>query len=573
MIKIPGTDEGLPGDRADDLRGHATSTSRCCSASRHTRRSPRPTSAGCERRHEEGKSLDVHSVASFFVSRVDTEVDKRLEELGATTSCWARPAWPTRAPPTSASRRSSTASASPTLRAAGAPCSARCGRRPASRTPSTPTRCTSTGSIGAGDRQHDADGDAAGGRPSAPRSAARPPTRTRRADLAGARRRRHRHRRRHRQAAARRRRRVRHADGEAARRHRVQARGDRHRPPGDDRGVAARRARAGDRARASDAPPTSDVARRIWRKDDTLWGAGGHAGGRQPARLADDQRDACARRPTTSMAFAAQAVADGLTDGVLLGMGGSSLAPEVLRRSFGDQAGRAAPARARLDRRRRGARTSRTRSTPTQTLFLVSTQVRRDDRDAVAVRALLGAAGRDGAHFVAITDPGSRAGGRSPPSTASARVFLNDPDIGGRYSALSYFGLVPAALMGADVERAARRRRRRPSRRAAHYDDARRNSGPVARAARSASWRCRPRQADVRRRRRRSRRFGLWVEQLVAESTGKQGKGIAARRRRAARRAGRLRRRPRLRPPARRGRPDDDDEARRGAAPTPASRC
>ena len=105
----------------------STSTSRCCSASTRTARSPRRTSAGMERRKAEGKSLDVHSVASFFVSRVDTEVDKRLDKLGGTTTSRASPAWPTRATPTSSS---STSSSRGWTRSA-ARRSARCGRRPA----------------------------------------------------------------------------------------------------------------------------------------------------------------------------------------------------------------------------------------------------------------------------------------------------------------------------------------------------------------------------------------------------------------------------------------------------------
>jgi transaldolase len=80
MIKIPGTEEGVPAIEEAIAEG-STSTSRCCSRSSPTRRS-----RGLHPRHgaaqEAGESLDVHSVASFFVSRVDTEVDKRLAELG-----------------------------------------------------------------------------------------------------------------------------------------------------------------------------------------------------------------------------------------------------------------------------------------------------------------------------------------------------------------------------------------------------------------------------------------------------------------------------------------------------------
>ena len=93
-----------------------------------------------------------------------------------------------------------------------------------------------------------------------------------------------------------------------------------------------------------------------------------------------------------------------------------------------------------------------------RTLFLVSSKSGGTIETLSHVQALLGAQAGDGEHFVAITDPGLGL------ATLAAehgfrRVFLNDPDIGGRYSALSYFGLVPAALMGADVEALLRRRR------------------------------------------------------------------------------------------------------------------
>ena len=141
-------------------------------------------------------------------------------------------------------------------------------------------------------------------------------------------------------------------------------------------------------------------------------------------------------------------------------MGGSSLAPEVIRLSFGDQDGwsrrctcSTRPTRARSAR---SSDRDRPRHDPVPRLD----QVGRDDRDAVAVQVLLGAAAR-----------GPRSSSRSPTRAPASRTlasehgfrrtFLNDPDIGGRYSALSYFGLVPAALMGADVARPPRPRRRR----------------------------------------------------------------------------------------------------------------
>ncbi|MDP9384761.1 MAG: bifunctional transaldolase/phosoglucose isomerase, partial [Actinomycetota bacterium] len=192
----------------------------------------------------------------------------------------------------------------------------------------------------------------------------------------------------------------------------------------------------------------ADVARRIWRKDATLWAPEGTpeiANRLGWLTIADKMlEDADALRE-----FAAECRADGLTDCVLLGMGGSSLAPEVFRLSYGEEAG--------------GLRLHVLDSTePLQiaavteaidldsTLFLVSTK----SGGTIETRTLFEhfhGLEPDGAHFAAITDPGSSllelAG-----EHGFRRAFVNDPDIGGRYSALSYFGLVPAALAGIDID-------------------------------------------------------------------------------------------------------------------------
>ena len=218
-------------------------------------------------------------------------------------------------------------------------------------------------------------------------------------------------------------------------------------------------------------------------------------------------------------------------------MGGSSLAPEVFRR---------------VVRRRTRAACACTCSTP-PTPTRCATSRRASTRHARSSSSRRSPAGRSrrcrsSEHFWAQAArrralrrdhrPGLARSRRSPSERGFRRTFLNDPDIGGRYSALSYFGLVPAALMGADVARrcstarAGRRagvQRLRPS-----QGNCGLWLGVHARRARAAG----PRQADVRRRTSRCASFGLWVEQLVAESTGQAGQGHPARRRRAARRAG-----------------------------------
>jgi transaldolase/glucose-6-phosphate isomerase len=142
---------------------------------------------------------------------------------------------------------------------------------------------------------------------------------------------------------------------------------------------------------------------------------------------------------------------------LLLGMGGSSLAPEVFSKVFGGEKANL-PRLAVLDTTDPGAVLAQAeRLDPARSLFIVST------KSGGTVETLSGfkyfynrtaavvGAGRAGEHFVAITDPGSSLADLAAGYNFRA-TFLNDPNIGGRYSALSYFGLVPAALVGVDVE-------------------------------------------------------------------------------------------------------------------------
>src|SRR5439155_10356488 len=134
---------------------------------------------------------------------------------------------------------------------------------------------------------------------------------------------------------------------------------------------------------------------------------------------------------------------------VLLGMGGSSLAPEVLRLSLGDQPG--ALRLQVLDSTDAAAvRAIEDSIEVDKTLFLVSSKSG-GTIEPMSMFKHFWSLKPDGSHFVAITDPGSGLAHMAA-EHGFRRVFLNDPDIGGRYSALSFFGLVPAALMGADVE-------------------------------------------------------------------------------------------------------------------------
>ena len=152
-------------------------------------------------------------------------------------------------------------------------------------------------------------------------------------------------------------------------------------------------------------------------------------------------------------------------------------------------------------------------------------EVRRDDRDDQRASSTSGTCtGADGSRFVAVTDPGSSLEALAE-EHGFRRAFLNDPDIGGRYSALSYFGLVPAALMGADIAALLDGAQRR-GRGAATRPTAPRTTAGCGSGSRSASWRSQGRDKLTFVVDPPIASFGLWVEQLVAESTGKHGKGI-----------------------------------------------
>src|SRR3989475_262728 len=142
----------------------------------------------------------------------------------------------------------------------------------------------------------------------------------------------------------------------------------------------------------------------------------------------------------------AQLVAEGVTDAVLMGMGGSSLAPEVFRQTFGVPKG--ALNVHVLDTTDPAAIAAVERSINVKkTAFIVASKSGTTLETLSHYRYFFERAGRNGRQFIAITDPGTPLKDGAT-TQGFRRVFLNPADIGGRYSALSYFGLVPAALGG-----------------------------------------------------------------------------------------------------------------------------
>jgi len=212
---------------------------------------------------------------------------------------------------------------------------------------------------------------------------------------------------------------------------------------------------------------------------------------------------------------------------VLLGMGGSSLCPEVLWRSFGPQDDR--PELIVLDSVLPVmVRSVEARIDPARTLFVVAsksgTTIEPSALHAIfrdRVKAVKG--DRFGENFVAITDDGT-ALAKQAAEEGFRRTFVNPSDIGGRYSALSLFGLVPAALMGLDVARILDRADEAMLATGASNGPDQNPGSMLGAAMGTMANHGRDKLTIIVSDAVGS--LGLWIEQLVAESTGKEGKGI-----------------------------------------------
>ncbi len=210
--------------------------------------------------------------------------------------------------------------------------------------------------------------------------------------------------------------------------------------------------------------------------------------------------------------FAEGVQRDGISEVVVCGMGGSSLAPEVIRRAF--DAGNVQV----LDTTHPAAIRSLEASLDLdRTLFVVSSKSGGTLETASHLEYFWDKV-RDGSRFAAVTDPGSALEAKAKERGFRA-VLAGEPTIGGRYSALSVFGLVPAALAGVDLERLLERTLEMAE--ACRLDEG--NPGLELGERLGRGWHdgrdkvlINP-DADG---------FGLWVEQLIAESTGKDGRGL-----------------------------------------------
>ena len=292
------------------------------------------------------------------------------------------------------------------------------------------------------------------------------------------------------------------------------------------------------RRRAPESLGSGQGRQRIWDADGTVWVADPDQAAQTPDltnRLGwlNIGQEMLAEADNLA-AFAAEIKAAGFQEVVLLGMGGSSLAPEVFMRTFGSPSpsqegwgGGSLPLTV-LDSTNpvQVAAVAASLADPAKTLFLVSSKsggtIEMLSFFKYFYHLVSQAKENPGENFVALTDPGSGLE-KLAQEKKFRQIFSTPPDVGGRYSALTYFGLVPAALIGVNVPQACCAGPTPWPRPAAiaHF------STPVCNWARPwASWPWLGRDKITFFVSPKIAAFGVWVEQLIAESTGKQGTGI-----------------------------------------------
>jgi transaldolase / glucose-6-phosphate isomerase len=272
------------------------------------------------------------------------------------------------------------------------------------------------------------------------------------------------------------------------------------------------------------------VAERLWAKDGTLWADAGKPPGEVAAWLGWlDLPAAMAARVPELEHLARDVREDGYRRAAVLGMGGSSLAPELFSRVFGWAGGPAGTGAASADGLELRildsthpdvVRGFRSWASEQRTLFLVSSKSG-TITEPNAYQAAMGdiAPALD---FVAITDPGTALADLARAQEFRAIVEA-PPDVGGRYSALTVFGLVPAVLIGVDVAALLDRAQRMAD--ACRTAEASENPGlRLGAFMGEAALGGRDKLTILTSARLAS--FGDWAEQLIAESTGKAGTGI-----------------------------------------------
>ncbi len=270
------------------------------------------------------------------------------------------------------------------------------------------------------------------------------------------------------------------------------------------------------------------VPARLWEADPTLWTT-------DPEGQAEvKQRLGWLRLPETSEAivkelrdFADQVHYEGIVRVLLLGMGGSSLAPEVLSFVFADVSAEAAegkPCLSILDSTDPAQVAQAAEDyPPDQSLYVVSSKSGGTAEVLAALEYFWELSGGDGSRFVAVTDPGTSLE-KLAKERGFRKIFNADPNVGGRYSALTSFGLLPAALLGLDLKRLLSRATWMMEQ-SAQDVPAPRNPG-LALGAVMAEATLAGRDKLTILADAALITVGSWLEQLIAESSGKKGRGI-----------------------------------------------
>ncbi len=262
---------------------------------------------------------------------------------------------------------------------------------------------------------------------------------------------------------------------------------------------------------------------RLWKKDASLWTNTDEAKWLGWLDIVDEQLSSVSK----FKALAAEIREDGFTHILLLGMGGSSLCPEVFSQTYGRQSG--SPELLVLDSTDPvQIRSMRAKIDPARTLFCVSSKSGTTLEPNIYMQYFFeetrkSVGDRAGHHFIAITDPGSKLEGVAE-KLAFRCLYHGVASIGGRYSALSDFGLVPHAAMGLDTEKFLKR--------TAAMVEACKNSNAAKNPGVSLGLLLGTAATKFGRDKvtlvcsKSIHDLGAWLEQLLAESTGKQGRGL-----------------------------------------------
>lgn len=268
----------------------------------------------------------------------------------------------------------------------------------------------------------------------------------------------------------------------------------------------------------------AQCTQRLWEKDASLWTGTDENNGLGWLKLVEEQLADLSR----FKAFAAEVAEDGFSHIVLLGVGGSSIAPEVLSAAFGKQASGAQmlvldstdPAQIRA---------LRAKINPSRTLFCVSSKSGTTPEPYLYLSYFFDETRKDvgaeraGHHFVAITDPGSRLE-QFAHKLAFRRVYHGTPQVSGSYSVLSDFGLIPFAGMGLDTEKFLKRAERMAE--ACKKLESSANPGVMLGLALGTAANHFGRDKVTLLSSRSVHRLGAWLEQLLGESTGTLGRGL-----------------------------------------------